>query len=140
MEVVFSTEIHDRSHRSHFLEICVGDATEAHSPSEVDVLAISCFENCYAPTRGTMVEGLWNRGIKVADVARRKALDERARWQCWMSEVIPSGVLIGRALLLIPPGHRGAEAIDGDDSDLRFLSESCDIFSFWRSKKIEDSR
>ncbi len=37
MEVVFRTEIHDHSHRSQFLESCVGDATEAHCPSEVDV-------------------------------------------------------------------------------------------------------
>ena len=98
MEVVFSTEICDSSHRCHCLEICVGDATEVNSPSEVDILAISCFENCYAPTWGTMVEGLWNRGIKVADLALRKALDERARWQCWMSEALPSRLSIGRIL------------------------------------------
>ena len=98
MEVVFSTEIRDSSHRCHCLEICVGDATEVNSPSEVDILAISCFENCYAPARGTMVEGLWNRGIKVADLALRKALDERARWQCWMSEALPSRSPLGRIL------------------------------------------
>ncbi len=114
MEVVFSTEIHDRSHRSHFLEICVGDATEAHSPSEVDVLAISCFENCYAPTRGTMVEGLWNRGIKVADLARRKALDERARWQCWMSEELPSSLPIGRILCFEHGRNREASSVVGN--------------------------
>jgi hypothetical protein len=62
MEVVFSTEIHDRSHRSHFLEICVGDATEAHSPSEVDVLGIFCFENCHDSSRGTIGAGICKKG------------------------------------------------------------------------------
>jgi hypothetical protein len=114
MEVIFSHEVIDSKHRTHWLEICVGDATESHAPSEVDVLAISCFENSYAPTRGTMVKSLIDRGVNVAELSKRKAIDERARWQCWLSESLVQESPIGRILCFEHGNHRDPQSVVGN--------------------------
>ncbi len=114
MEVIFSHEVIDSKHRTHWLEICVGDATESHAPSEVDVLAISCFENSYAPTRGTMVKSLIDRGVNVAELSKRKAIDELARWQCWISESLVQESPIGRILCFEHGNHRDPQSVVGN--------------------------
>ena len=98
MKIIFSKELRDINHFPHTLEICVGDATKCSADESVDILAISSFKDCYAPTPGTMIESLWKQGIDVDQFAADKEVDERDRWHCWISHLLPQHVPFRRIL------------------------------------------
>jgi len=96
MNPVHTTPITDVSGRKRTLQICVGDVTDTAGSGPVDILAISCFPDDYLPLPRTIVGQLKARGIDVAELARNKAVDERAQWQTWISHPLEAGAAFGR--------------------------------------------
>lgn len=84
VEVVFTEKIVDLYGNEKFLDICVGDILHPDE-NPVDYLALSSFPNDYTPTPKSLTGRLLTIGINVADLARQKDRDWRARWRCWVS-------------------------------------------------------
>ena len=93
---VHSISITDVSGRKRSLQICIGDATDTTRSGPVDILAISCFPDDSLPLPRTIVGQLKVQGINVADLAQNKAVDDRARWQTWISHSLGFGASFGR--------------------------------------------
>ncbi len=105
LRLVSRIVVEDSSGTRRSLELLVGDITHAEPEDPVDLLAISAFPNDYAPLHGTVIRSLSERGVSVRALARRKARDWRADWQCWISDAFPAaGLGISRLLCF---EHRG---------------------------------
>jgi len=96
MNPIHTVVIRDVSGKQRTLKICVGDVTDTSNSDKVDVLAISCFSNDYTPLLGTIVGQLKTQGIDLRELAEDKALDERARWQTWISQPLSINAPFGR--------------------------------------------
>jgi hypothetical protein len=77
-----------RSGDTRRVELYQGDLTDLGDDQAVDVLVVSAYPNDYSPVPGTLVAALLDRGVSVADLARRKAFDLRHSFSCWLSEEI----------------------------------------------------
>lgn len=96
MNSIHTVTIRDVSGKQRTLKISVGDVTDTSDSDKIDVLAISCFSNDYTPLPGTIVGQLKTQGIDLRDLAENKALDERAKWQTWISQPLSIDAPYGR--------------------------------------------
>lgn len=94
---------------SAIIELCHGDLTEMGAGAEVDFLVISALPDHYIPTRSTLIGALDQKGISVAEMARKKAVDLRAWCCCWMScdITVSSTGLCFKRIFCFEPGGRG---------------------------------
>ncbi|GAB4509579.1 MAG: hypothetical protein Tsb0020_26170 [Haliangiales bacterium] len=87
------------------IELYAGDLTALPAEAEVDILVISAYPGAYYPSRGSVIGGLYRRGISVAKLARSKTEDLRLDFGCWLSDVIPGARF--RRILCFEPAIRG---------------------------------
>src|SRR6266436_4083661 len=74
--------------RTSRLSLYVGSLMDMPASEAVDVLVISSFPNDYLPTKGSLVGDLYRKGISVEELAKRKAVDLRETFSCWLSREI----------------------------------------------------
>ncbi len=77
-----------RPHGVGSIELYVGDLAAIPDAYAVDALVVSAFPNDYKPSPGTLIAALHDRGVSVAELARRKEQDLRATTRCWLSEPV----------------------------------------------------
>jgi hypothetical protein len=94
------------------IELCFGDLAALPPEHAVDVLVLSALPDAYVPTPRSLIWRLeQKRGISVAALARRKAVDLRGTCSCWMSEELVTEEDPGfRRLLCFEPHYRGDPA------------------------------
>lgn len=93
------------------IELHLGDLAAIPQEHAVDAVVISAFPNSYHPTAGSVIAALDRRGVSVADLAQRKAIDQRETSSCWLSQPIRDDDTLGfRYLLCFEPLYRGLEA------------------------------
>jgi hypothetical protein len=94
------------------IEFCVGDLTTLQAKDAVDVLVVSAFPNSYPPLPGSLIGALARKGVSVEDLAKRKEVDLRQSFSCWMSPKlvdVPTNIHFGR-ILCFEPYVRGTPA------------------------------
>ncbi|HLV35418.1 MAG TPA: toll/interleukin-1 receptor domain-containing protein [Spirillospora sp.] len=99
------------------IEVYHGDLTNMRPEDAVDVLVVSAFPNNYAPTRGSLIGALYDRGISLGQLAQNKAFDLRENFSCWMSEEIQSddsGIQFRRILCFEPRVRENPAQVVGD--------------------------
>lgn len=72
------------------VELCQGDLTDLERNEWFDAIVVSAFDGDYTPTERSLVGALDRKGISVADLATRKALDYVADYGTWLSEPVRS--------------------------------------------------
>lgn len=110
-------EQHVRSDEMRRIQLFQGDLTAVPAQHACDVLVVSAFEGNYAPTRGTLVRALHDKGISVAKLAFDKEEDLRKDFCCWLSkELVPpvDGVPFKRILGFEPEVKGKAPKVVGD--------------------------
>jgi hypothetical protein len=91
--------------RTSRVELCQGDLTALAEGENVDLLVVSAIPNDYTPTASSLIGALQRRGISVAELARKKEVDLRHAFSCWLSaEIIhkPAGMPYKRILCFEP--------------------------------------
>lgn len=68
------------------IELAQGDLTSFAPDERVDAIVVSAFPNDYAPVSGSLIGGLDQKGLSVADLARDKDIDIRDAYSCWLSK------------------------------------------------------
>lgn len=94
------------------IEFCVGDLTAIEAKDAVDVLIVSAFPNNYPPLPGSLIGALARKGLSVEELARRKEVDLRQSFSCWMSPLLKDlrqGLHFAR-ILCFEPYCRGTPA------------------------------
>ena len=111
VSVIDFVEVQNGSGKSR-IEFCVGDLTELGANAAVDVLIVSAFPDCYGAVPGSLIAALEKKGIIVEDLAKRKAVDLRQSFSCWMSSELanPRGDIPFRRILCFEPYVRGTPA------------------------------
>jgi hypothetical protein len=91
------------------IELYQGDLTAIPAADPVDVLVVSAFPNNYAPSPGTLIGALHDRGISLGSLAQDKAFDLRENFSCWLSQEIPASTpgIAFRRILCFEPRVRG---------------------------------
>ena len=92
------------------VELHHGDLARIPLEEAVDVLVVSAYPNDYGPTTGSLIGALHREGLSVAELAKRKAVDLRHAFSCWLSEDLgPAAERYGfRRVLCFEPRVRGA--------------------------------
>lgn len=84
-----------------------GDLSAMPRQHAVDVLILSAVPGSYSPARGSVIRALHEKGISVAELAQRKAIDLRANFACWLSDELAAqqqaAVPVRRILCFEPP-------------------------------------
>jgi hypothetical protein len=97
------------------IELCLGDLIRPAPDQAGDLLVVSAFRDCYAPSPGTLIGALDQAGVSVGELARDKELDLRETCSCWLSKEItprPPDVPYRRVLCFEPAGDgRPAERV-----------------------------
>ena len=96
MKIAYTITISDINGLRRNLQICVGDVTTASESGQVDVLAISCFPDDYLPRPHTIVGQLKAKGVDLHKLSLDKAIDDRLRWQTWISQPLGISSPFGR--------------------------------------------
>lgn len=97
------------------INLAVGDLANLPPEHAVDAIIVSAFPDDYAPMRGTLIAALDRKGISVADIAVRKAVDLRQFSSCWLSDVIDHPNAGFHRILCFEPAYRGqATEVVGD--------------------------
>ena len=114
MEIIDSIHIkHGGNRRS--INLAVGDLANIPQEHFVDAIIVSAFPGNYPPTPRTVIAALNARGISVADLARRKAVDLTQFSSCWLSEVVGlPNAGFRRILCFEPAWGRKATELVGD--------------------------
>lgn len=92
------------------IELYHGDLADISPAEAVDLLVISAFPDDYEPTPRSLIGGLWAKGLSVADLAKRKEVDLRAAFSCWLSEEIENPDFGFKRILCFEPLVRGKPA------------------------------
>jgi hypothetical protein len=92
------------------VELYHGDLSRIPPDEAVDLLVVSAYPNDYGPTPRSLIGALHRNGLSVADLAKRKAVDLRHAFSCWLSEDLgPAAERHGfRRILCFEPLLRGA--------------------------------
>jgi len=83
----------------------------------VDVLVVSAFPDDYTPTPGSLIGALAKKGVSLAGLAEKKAVDLRGNYACWLSEEIMSpdpGIQFKRILCFEPLSKGHPPEVVGD--------------------------
>ena len=97
------------------INLAAGDLANLPPEHAVDAIIVSAFPDDYAPMRGTLIAALDRKGISVADIAERKAVDLRQFSSCWLSDVIVHPNAGFHRILCFEPAYRGkATEVVGD--------------------------
>ena len=91
------------------IELCFGDVTKMGESGAVDVLVVSAFPDSYKPTHGSLLASLASIGVIVDELAKRKEVDLRNAFSCWLSPILrPCGAEICfKRLLCFEPLTKG---------------------------------
>jgi hypothetical protein len=74
------------------IELHFGDLTEMGRDDAVDTLVVSAYPDSYYPVEKSLICALELKGISVAKLAKRKAVDLRDAFSCWLSQEIPPNI------------------------------------------------
>ena len=88
MQLLDHLVIHHGS-EEHSIELYHGDLTAMSPEEQVDILVISAFPFNYAPSPGTLMGALYDKGVSVYSLAQHPALDLRETFSCWLSDKSP---------------------------------------------------
>jgi len=86
-----------------YIEIYQGDLTAIPPREAVDLLLVSAFPNDYEPAKGSTIGALAQRGLSVAELAEKKALDLRGAASCWLSTEVDAQRYGFRRLVCFEP-------------------------------------
>lgn len=114
---VVETIVVTRGSVSARIELCVGDLTTLQEKDDVDVLIVSAFPGDYRPLPASLIGALARKGLSVEELARRKAVDLRQSFSCWISPKLvdlPPGLHFGRILCFEPYVRGSPAALVGD--------------------------
>jgi len=127
------------------IQLLAGDLATLPPEHAVDVLVVSAFPGNYDPIRGTLVGGLFERGLDMRDVARHKEEDERMRLGCWLSSPLPPMTVaqfhVGRILCFEPRYRPFLEAtgidIDNIEQTVGFIFRCLNNFAIpdWEGRR-----
>ncbi len=70
------------------IQLLAGDLAAIPPTHAVDALVVSAFPDSYTPNPGTLFSSLFERGLDMRAIARRKEEDERVRLGCWLSQTL----------------------------------------------------
>jgi len=70
------------------IQLLAGDLAAIPPTHAVDALVVSAFPDSYTPNPGTLFSSLFERGLDMRAIARRKEEDERVRLGCWLSQAL----------------------------------------------------
>jgi len=70
------------------LELYQDDLSAMPPEEAVDVLVVSAFPDDYTSTPGSLIGSLAEKGVYLAELAEKKAVDLRENYACWLSEEI----------------------------------------------------
>ncbi len=106
MQLLDHLVIHHGS-EEHSIELYHGDLTAISPEEQVDILVISAFPFNYAPSPGTLMGALHDKGVEVDRLAHHPALDLRETFSCWLSDEIADPGLQFKRILCFEPLLRG---------------------------------
>ena len=89
MKILDGLTVFHGSEESRF-ELYQGDLSSMPPEEAVDVLVVSAFPDDYTPTPGSLIGALAKKGVSLAGLAEKKAVDLRGNYACWLSEEIMS--------------------------------------------------
>jgi hypothetical protein len=92
------------------VRLYVGDLAHIPAKEAVDLLVVSAFPNSYFPSTTSLVGALHRRGVSVASLATKKAVDLRQFSSCWLSEEVDQPGINFRRILCFEPACEGSAA------------------------------
>jgi hypothetical protein len=93
--------------KTRVINLAVGDLSCLPADHAVDALIVSAFPDDYVPMLGTLIAALEQRGVSVASLAERKAVDLREFASCWLSEVVEHQDAGFQRILCFESAYRG---------------------------------
>jgi len=97
------------------VRLYVGDLANIPTHEAVDLLVVSAFPDDYCPTTTSLIGALYRRGVSVAALATKKAVDLRQFSSCWLSEEVNQAGANFHRILCFEPACRGsAPEVVGD--------------------------
>ena len=106
MEIIDSICIEHNGHQ-RCINLAVGDLAALPPEHFVDAIIVSALPDTYWPTSRTVIAALERRGISVAALAQRKAVDLRQFSSCWLSELMTQPDAGFQRILCFEPAYRG---------------------------------
>ncbi|HEU4937340.1 MAG TPA: toll/interleukin-1 receptor domain-containing protein [Vicinamibacterales bacterium] len=104
MQMIDRLTVSDGS-RTRSVSFWQGNPADIDPADPVDLIIVSAFRDNYVPTPISIIGALDRRGLSVAELARRKAIDLRQTTGFWLSESLPanaSQVGVSRILCFEP--------------------------------------
>lgn len=100
------------------IQLLAGDLAAIPPAHAVDALVVSAFPDSYTPNPGTLFRSLFESGLDMREIARRKAEDERVRLGCWLSRPLSPELASRfnfRRIICFEPSHPGFVAHTGGE-------------------------
>ena len=116
MEMLDGLTVYHGSDESRF-ELYQGDLSAMPPGEAVDILVVSAFPDDYTPTPRSLIGALADKGVSLAELAEKKAVDLRENYACWLSEEIVSpdpGIQFKRILCFEPISKGHPPEVVGD--------------------------
>ena len=114
MKLIDEIQVQHRG-STRYVRLYVGNLARIPPDEAVDLLIVSAFPNDYLPTYTSLIGDLYRRGLSVAALANKKAVDLRQFSSCWLSQEIDQPDIHFRRILCFEPAWRGsAPEVVGD--------------------------
>lgn len=88
MELINTITV-NRSSGDAAIELLQGDLSQLPEQHRVDMLVVSAFPDSYTPNEGTLFAALYHRGFDMQKWAEKKEIDDRDKFDCWLSKPLP---------------------------------------------------